>query len=308
MLKRLVGTLVLGWFAAFPVPAKAAIENTLVADHLPISQELHRFVKLPGKKNFRITLDILKTQDLARLANLKQYGSVEARFSEPPREALLSEFQEFSRAVPEAWFLFKTQPTVSEVQRILTAGFKTLHLSVQQYPMSTGDLPAYALLGPEAWLVFNTGQYPKPEEQIVLLELPKNLAGLQFVASSWPRYYAMDFLNRLPQPKRLNVQNIFPNESDLTYLRNIKQLVRLGLETDGDPARLTLWSWLSGLPFFWSRSDGLPSEKHLQALRDTNFEKLIVRDGNSLSSSERARLEALPYPVEVRWDENWETR
>lgn len=308
MLKRLVWTLAFGWLAAFPGIAKSAIENTLVADHLPISQELHRFMRFSGKKNFRITLDILKSQDLARLAHLKQYGTVEARFSEPPPKALLSEFQEFARAVPEAWFLFKTQPTVSEVQRILSAGFQKLYVSVQQYPLSSGDLPAYALLGQETWVVFNTGQYPKPEEQMVLLELPKNLAGLQFVVSSWPRYYVMDFLNRLAQPKRLNVQNIFPNESDLTYLKNIKQLVRLGLETDGDPASLTLWSWLSGLPFFWSRAEGLPSEKHLQALRDATFEKLIIRDGKSLSASERTRLEALPYPVEVRWDESWETR
>ncbi len=306
-----------GWLGVFLLalasPAWAAFETTFVLSHTPGEAELARLAKVPGPKAYRVTVSTPSAADLARLVRLPEATRIELRFTEPPRQALLPEFQALAKQVPQAMFLFQDQPLVSEIRRIREAGFARLWISVQQYPISQGDLDAYALLGPESWVVFNTGRFPKADgEQGVLLEFPKDLGGLQFVSTSWPRYYAMDFLNRLPQPKRLNIVDISPSESDLPYLKNIRQLDRLVVETDFDPSA-TLWGLLGTIPVSWLRGQGVPGAAQLGVIQKSignggHFEKLILRDGREVTSTERARLEASGLQVELRMDDGGSSR
>jgi hypothetical protein len=288
------------------VSSWAAIRETYVYSRAPSESELAEVVSQPGVREFRVTLENPTSAELERVKRLPSRSRVDLRSIGYPSEAALSFWRQWAEDDRgEVMFLSDFYPTESEARRLDSIGLQRWSLAFAAYPAGS-DVRRLNSFGGRPRLIFMAARYPTPVEQTPLLALDRGFP-IEVISTQWTRYVHMDFLNRMPQRKRLTIWDVYPSATDLTYLEVIRDLDRLVIEADFDPASSEVWSKLARYPLVWVRTASLPSDAHLRALDEayragSRFEELVIRLGRAPSAGERSRLEALSVPVALRID------
>ena len=306
----------LGTILFLSLNAQAApISNTVLIDRVPSRSDLTRFQALGDDLSYRISLPSGSDADLAVLESLPNRKELQIRLSEIPTETDSSRWAKFAARVPISRFQVTSKdrfPTEKEMDLLNAIPAKHVELVEGVFPsgVEVQHLNRWAAAPTGTRLVtFSLLRFPYPAEELFLLQISGNIA-LEFVVNYWPRYYQMDFMNRLPSEKQLIVRDIFPADADLQYLKGIQNLKRLVIESDFDPMHSNdFWPKLAGLSLIWVRTDAFPSASSLSAFSTMQDQArtqgvagpaLVLDLGRDLTATERQALIGSGVEAELR--------
>ncbi len=293
------------------------VQRSLLLSGVPTTGDLARFESLGSPISYRVTLSSPSDSDFERLAQLPNRRELQLRIDGMPTAREFDSIAQFLKKVEVSRLLIllgDRYPTAAEATLLNGLPPARVELVFGRYPSSL-EIPRLNQLagvaGGERWLTFATLRFPYALEQIALLQLDPKL-GLEFITDLWPRYYAMDFLNRLKNPKQLIIRGIFPSDSDLEYLAEVRPLLRLVVETDFDPVRPeSFWLKLERYPLIWVRQEAFPTAGSLSAFSEMQARsasgdgpKLVLDLGRELTARESQALEGSGATVELRSSAN----
>ena len=281
------------------MPTLNTVHQTFFYNHIPSHQTLDYLSTLPGARGYIFQTQKPWAGELESLSSLRGADRIQVESDRFPDEDTLAAWKTLASRGVELVGLRAGTPVAEEIRQINDSQFSRLLLVLESFPTLEESKRLSEIQVPFS-ITFATNAFPKTENKEGLLKLPSTVP-LLFVTDYWPWYVHMDLLNLLPQPRSIRVtRGFFPPQEALQYLRNIKNIQALGVETDFEPAPQE-WQKFKDLPLTWTCQGNVPSEgaiKEFIAHRGSASRKLILNYEGALTQSELDRLAQLGIPVE----------
>ncbi len=280
-------------FSAHALP----IHETFFVQGVPGADTLDRWSALPGTRSYTFQLDAPYPSDFDLISQIKGADHIQVEVTSYPIAQDIAGWKKLVDQGVELIALNAGLPTPTEIDVLNTIGFSKLIIIMTGFP---GEAQAAQLANLTIPTTFTsvTSIYPRLVERPAFLAIPASIP-LTFVTDYWPWYVHMDVLNMLPQTKRLRIRGMMPPEQELPYLRNIKTLQGVVVETDYDVPDSESWARLNGIPTTWALTQVAPSQEALNAFAIAGEARRISIDQDwALTAEERARLEKSGLAVE----------
>jgi hypothetical protein len=287
-------------FTIHPSAAWAApIHETFIYSGSPSTEKVAEWSALPGSRSYLLQMDSPAAWDLDAVAQLRGADRIQIEVKSFIGEDAVESWKKVAQKGIELVGFNRGIPSEDEADRLNRIGFARYTFVLAGYP-GPEEAHRLARLQAPVSLTIVTHAYPRFEDRAGLLAVPASVP-LLHSTDYWPWYTHMDLMNQLPQAERLRVKDMFPPEEELPYLKNIKKLDEVIVDTNFD-APAGLWEKLGAMTVRWSSRDRVPYEDGLAAFEASRqiggLRKLTIDSDTPLTDSERRRLEASPLPVE----------
>jgi hypothetical protein len=262
----------------------------------PSSDQIAGWSALPGTRDFLFQIPDPDSSDLTGLTLLRGARRITVEASDFPNDDTTDAWQKLANQGVDFVALNVMLPTDSDIDRLNRIGVSHCIFVLQYYP-DPADSARMSQLKCELSVTF-VGDYPKYAEKDGVAAFP--LATLTFDIDFWPYYTHMDVFNMIPQSIHLWVRDMYPPQDELQYLRNIKRLNMVTVETSFDPNSPDDWKVFGDVKVRWQSKNFVPSTASLEAFQKGGPNREFILDSDrELNPEESQRLRDLAIPV--RW-------
>ena len=277
------------------------IHETFFYKGAPTSDQISEWSTLQGKRGYRIDLQDPLAWDLEVFNKLQGADRIQLEITKYPGEDTVKAWTHLAEQGAELVVLVGLLPNDNDIDRLNRIGFSRYVFGLNDVPSIQETRRLAKLKAPTA-ITFITGSYPKYPDKEVFQAIPL-ATPLLFTVDYWPQYTHMDTLNLLPQHKRIQMtQDVFPTDSDVQYLRKVRDLDEITFLTTDDAAPINGWAKFGAIPVRWSCKNWVPTQKALDAFAGSavpgGARRLSLDQDQPLETAERTRLEKSAVPVE----------
>lgn len=299
---QLLFSVVAVW-AALVSPALALTphETWIVAGPVE-DREIAEWSKMPGgARSYLFQLQDPDPWDLDPIAHLAKVDRIQISVTRFPAPYTVEAYRKLALKGAELVGFGAGIPSDGEIALLNRIGFARITLLLLRYP-EPADAARLAKIQAPLQITFSATFYPRFVDKPGLLAIPAQVP-LQYINDFWPWYQQMDNLNLLPHAHTLRVTGIYPSDAHYLYLRQIKNLREIIVETDYAPEDPKTWEKMGPTPVRWTYRHGVPSAQALQAFESSaqatgNTRKLVIDSDDALTPEQLQLLERSLLPVE----------